>query len=179
MPFVGDSFDPDSGKFLGGFIGIGIALAVFFLSSMGYSVGGSLFQTLLFIPCVAVLLLGGSGLERRITALVIGKKDMDDETPSVFALILYGAMVALSAVAYYRIAASFAYMFSWNIMYVPLLASVWGLIRCMLALRKRKAVKKVKKYKKYRQVRKVHMAGLILFGVMLVFSIIGFLGIYN
>ena len=126
MPGV-SADNPDSGKYLGGFIGTAVVLIAFFVSSLYIFV----FNIIILIPCVAVLLGSALGIETRILARV------DGERTSVLGFIVYVAMFVLSTIAYYRIAAEFYAYDRYSapyIIYIPLVFSAVGLLKRIFKL---------------------------------------------
>jgi len=152
-------------------VGMAVAIITFFVSSLG----SHTLNFVIVIPCGVTLWLTTNRTEERVLARIRdvrrwnGKKD---KKISLFGLFLYGVMLTLSFIAYYRIAITFGSSF--NIMLVPLLVSAWRLFKHTLDFVKTK--KKIRGKLGHRG-RRVRGFSIFLYGAIFVFSAIAFFAI--
>ena len=155
-------------------VGMAVAIITFFVSSLG----SHTLNLVMVVPCGVALWLTANRTEERVLERLRdvrrwnGKKD---KKISLFGLFLYGVMLMLSAIAYYRIAITFASSF--NIMLAPLLVSAWKLFKRTLDLIKTKKKLKRARVKLGSRGRRVRGFSIFLYGAIFVFSAIAFFAI--
>jgi len=164
-----DSDENPAATALFNLVGMAVAVIAFFVSA-GYVVTLNL---LIVIPCGVTLWFSVAKIEHRALARMRDERRWNgkkDKKVSLFGIFLYGVMVVLSAIAYYRIAVSLGAL----ILLVPLVAGAVGLFKRVSDFAQTKRALKGTRSKLGSRGRRVHGFSIFLYGAMFVLSAIAF-----